>query len=138
MLYIHDLVENVFQTYELSVLETKPGKAVSIIETDMNVSRSIVLMEGYHTNSYEIILILRFSDIRLLHIYVYNLVACQKWHVLSCCSHKIYSKQVYHFRWSLQHRWATKNLNDNKSLSLEANMMRYSGCEYDGEMRMLA
>ena len=52
LLYIHDLVENVFQTYELSVLETKPGKAVSIIETDMNVSRSIVLMEGYQTHTH--------------------------------------------------------------------------------------
>ena len=31
-------VVSLFQIYELSVLETKPGKAVSIIETDMNVS----------------------------------------------------------------------------------------------------
>ena len=29
---------HIFQIYELRVLETKPGNAVSIIECDMNVS----------------------------------------------------------------------------------------------------
>lgn len=33
-----------FQIYELRVMETKPDKAVSIIECDMNVSRSICFL----------------------------------------------------------------------------------------------
>ena len=41
--------ENVFslQVYELNVLETKPGKAVSIIETDMNVRPNSIITLVY-------------------------------------------------------------------------------------------
>lgn len=35
---------SVFQVYELRVMETKPDKAVSIIECDMNVGMLIFLL----------------------------------------------------------------------------------------------
>lgn len=36
-------MESLFQIYELRVMETKPDKAVSIIECDMNVSANFCI-----------------------------------------------------------------------------------------------
>lgn len=51
LFFFMNQMESLFQIYELRVMETKPDKAVSIIECDMNVRANCCITKTTGCNS---------------------------------------------------------------------------------------